>query len=159
MGKYTKLNSRFGILEYPVILDEMESIVQEFPKTERTFYKYAFKELKKVLKKDEKIFSFNGADSKLTKTGFIVVAEHNLIFINLKFGVFGGADSEVIKYKDIASVDFDIIPVNVSYVESGILYLEIKKMFGSKKRTIRNISEHNLDNIVKAIRDRLKEVN
>ena len=57
MAKCTKLTWRLGILEYPLVLEKMEHIVQGFPKTERTFYNYAFSELKKVLKKDEKIYS------------------------------------------------------------------------------------------------------
>ncbi|WP_342045891.1 PH domain-containing protein [Bacillus sp. OTU530] len=155
--KFTKLSSQFGVIEYPVTLADMEEIMQEFPKSERKFYEFALTALKKVMKKDEKIYAFNMADPKLTKTGFIVVAEHNLIFVTLKGGLFGGADTEIVKYKDIKSVDFDIIQglLGISLMNTGIIYLEMKGMLGSKKRTIRNIPEENLDFIVQRLRDRV----
>lgn len=158
-NKYTKLNQRFGLIEFPVTLDEMEQIALEFPKTERTFYEYAIKALRKVMKKDENIYSFNSADSALTKTGFMVVAESNLIFVNLKFGLMGGAVAEIVKYKDIKNVDFDIIPnpFGIGSMETGVILLEMKGLIGSKKRTIRNIPDYNLDSVLKAIRERVNE--
>ncbi|HDR7795354.1 TPA: PH domain-containing protein [Bacillus luti] len=156
--KYTKLNERYGVIEYPVTLAEMIAISQELPKTERKFYGYGFDALKKVMKPNEKIYSFEVADPKLTKTGFIVVGEQNLYLVMMKGGLFGGAEAEVVKYKDIKSVDFDIIqgPLGISLMNTGILYLEMKKMFGSKKRTIRNIPADAIDAIVKEIRNRSK---
>lgn len=76
----------------------------------------------------------------------------------MKGGLFGGAEAETVKYKDIKSVDFDIIqgPLGVSLMHTGILYLEMKGLFGGKKRTIRNIPDYNIDSVVKAVRDRLK---
>ncbi|PGE92019.1 hypothetical protein COE80_28175 [Bacillus pseudomycoides] len=157
-SKYTKLDERFGVIDFPVTLAEMVDISKELPKTERKFYEYAFDALKKVMKSGEKIYAFEVADPKLTKTGFIVVGEHNLYFVMMKGGLFGGAEAEVVKYKDIKSVDFDIIqgPFGVSLMNTGILYLEMKKMFGSKKRTIRNIPDYNIDALLKTVRDRLK---
>jgi hypothetical protein len=155
MSKFTKLNHRYGVLEYPVTLKEMEEISKEFPKTERTFYEYAFKALRKVMKEDEKIYSFDVADPKLTKTGFIVVGEHNLYFVTMKGGLFGGAEAEVVKYTDIKNVDFDIINTSIALMNTGIIYLEMKGLLGSKKRTIRNIPDYNIDSIVKAIRERI----
>ncbi|EZP77645.1 hypothetical protein H839_08429 [Parageobacillus genomosp. 1] len=155
MSKFVKLNQRYAVLEYPVTLKEMEEISKEFPKTERTFYEYAFKALRKVMKEDEKIYSFNVADPSLTKTGFIVVGEHNLYFVAMKGGLFGGAEAEVVKYADIKSVDFDIIKSPIALMNTGIIYLEMKGLLGSKKRTIRNIPDYNIDSIVKAIRERI----
>lgn len=40
--KYTKIDERFGVIEYPVTLAEMVEISKELPKTERTYYQYAF---------------------------------------------------------------------------------------------------------------------
>jgi len=156
-NKFTKLNSRFGVIEYPVTLKEMEEISLEFPKSERKFYEFAIKALKKVMKEEEKIYSFTTADPKLTKTGFIVIAENNLIFVMMKGGLLGGAETEVIKYKDIKNVDFDIAPnpMGLAQMELGILILEIKGMIGKKKRTIRNIPQNQLDRIVKLIRDKI----
>ncbi|MGG4042086.1 PH domain-containing protein [Bacillus smithii] len=158
-AKFTKLNYRFGIIEYPVTLKEMEEISLEFPKSERKFYDFAIDALKKVLKKDEKIYAFTTANPKLTKTGFIVVAEHNLILVTMKGGLFGGAETELIKYDTIKKVDFDIAPdpFGKALMDLGILYLEIKGVFSSKKRTIRNIPERNLDHVVKVIREKVKE--
>jgi hypothetical protein len=157
VAKYTKLDQRFGLIEFPVSLDEMEQISLEFPKTERTFYEYAIKALRKVMKKDEIIYSFTSADSAYTKTGFMVVAEDNLIFVNLKFGLMGGAVAEVLKYKDIKSVDFDIIPntFGIGQMETGVLLLEIKGLIGTKKRTIRNIPDYNLDSVLNAVRNQV----
>jgi Bacterial PH domain len=154
-NKYTKLNERFGLIEFPVSLDEMEQISLEFPKTERTYYEYAIKALRKVMKKDEKIYSFTSADSAFTKTGFMVVAEKNLIFVNLTFGFTGGAVAEVVKYKDIKSVDFDIIPSPFGQMETGVILLEMKGLIGTKKRTIRNIPEYNLDSVLNAVRNQV----
>lgn len=153
-SKYTKLNSRFGIIEYPVTLKEMEEISLEFPKTERKFYEMAIKSLKKVIKEDERIYSFTSADPKLTKIGFLVVTEIKLVLVSMKGGIMGGADTEIIKYQDIKSVDFDVAPnpIGLSQMELGILYLKLKGLLGGKKRTIRNIPEHSLDSIVKTIR-------
>lgn len=152
--KYTKLNSRFGIIEYPVTLKEMEDISLEFPKSERKFYEMAIKALKKSMKDNEKIYSFTSADPKLTKTGFLVVTESNLILVSMKGGLMGGAETEVIKYGDIKSVDFDLAPnpMGLAQMELGIIYLEVKGMLGNKKRTIRNIPDYSLDSIVKTIR-------
>lgn len=152
-----KLNDRIMILEYPISLNEMEQVSLELPKTERTYYEYAFKALNKIMKKDENIYSFNIADPKLTKTGFIVVAETNLILLSMKMGLFGGAESEIVKYKDIKSVDFDIVPnpFGLAQMNLGLIYLEMKGMLGSKKRTIRNIPEESLENVVKAIREKI----
>ncbi|MGG2091937.1 PH domain-containing protein [Bacillus sp. S13(2024)] len=157
-SNFTKLNEQYGVIEYPVTLVEMGDISKEFPKTERKFYEFAFNALNKVMKKNEKIYTFEVAHPKLTKTGFIVVGEHNLYFVTMKGGLFGGADAELVKYKDIKNVDFDIIqgPFGVSLMNTGIIYLEMKGLFGGKKRTIRNIPDYNLDSVVKAIRDRLK---
>ncbi len=155
--KFTKIDERFGVIEYPVTLTEMVEISKEFPKTERTYYQYAFKALRKVMKPKEVIHFFEGASTKLTKTGFIVVGEHNLYFVMMKGGFFGGAEAEVIKYKDIKSVDFDIIPgLFGSSNATGIIYLKIKKMLGTKKRSISNIPDYNIDALLKVIRDRLK---
>lgn len=153
--KYTKLNSRFGIIEYPVTLNEMEEISQEFPKSERKFYEIAIKALKKVMKDNEKIYSFTSADPKLTKTGFLVISENKIIFVMMKGGLLGGAETELINYKDIKKVDFDIIngPLGIELMEKGILYIETKGLIGNKKRTVRNIPENQLDSIVKLIRN------
>jgi hypothetical protein len=77
MGKFTKFH-RYAVMEYPVTLKEMEEISKEIPKTERKFYEFAFKALRKVMKEDENIYAFDMANPKLTKTGFIVVGKHNL---------------------------------------------------------------------------------
>lgn len=53
--KYTKIDERFGVIEYPVTLAEMVEISKELPKTERTYYQYAFDALKKVMKSKEAI--------------------------------------------------------------------------------------------------------
>jgi hypothetical protein len=153
-NKYTKLNYRFGIIEYPVTLQEMEEITLEFPKTERKFYEFAIKALKKDIKENEQIYSFTSADPKLTKTGFLVVTDKKLIFVMMKGGLFGGAETEVLHYKDISSVDFDIIPnaFGAAQMELGILELKTKGILGSKKRTIRNIPKNSLDRIVTLIR-------
>lgn len=99
--KYTKIDERFDAIEYPVTLTEMVEISKEFPKTERKYYQYAFDALKKVMKAQEAIHYFEVAEPKLTKTGFIVVGEHNLYIVMMKDGLFGGAKAEIVKYKDI----------------------------------------------------------
>lgn len=156
--KYTKIDERFGVIEYPVTLNDMVEISKELPKTERKYYQFAFDALKKVMKAKEAIHYFEVADPKLTKTGFIVVGGHNLYLVMMKGGLFGGAEAEVVKYKDIKGVDFDIIqgPFGISLMNTGIIYLEMKKMFGTKKRTIRNIPDYNVDGVLKAIRNKLK---
>ncbi|MGU3372672.1 PH domain-containing protein [Bacillus mycoides] len=156
--KYTKIDERFGIIEYPVTLEEMIEISKELPKTERTYYQYAFDALRKVMKAKEAIHYFEVANPKLTKIGFIVVGEHNLYLLMMKGGLFGGAEAEVVKYKDIKDVDFDITPnlFGVSNMNTGVIYLETKKMLGTKKRTIGNIPEYNIDALLNTIRDRLK---
>ncbi|WP_233414594.1 PH domain-containing protein [Thermaerobacillus caldiproteolyticus] len=153
MSKFVKLNHRYGVLEYPVTLKEMEEISKEFPKTERKFYEYAFKTLRKVMKENENIYRFDVADPSLTKTGFIVVGENNLYLVSMKGGLFGGADVETVKYADVREVDFDIIP-SPGVMQGGVLYIKTKGLIGNKKRTIRNISEHDIDMIVKTIRER-----
>lgn len=154
-SKYTKLNHRFGIIEYPVTLKEMEEISLEFPKTERKFYEFAISALKKIMKPEEQIYSFTSADPKLTKTGFLVITDQKVILVSMKGGLFGGAETEVLTYKDIVGVDFDIAPnpFGAAQMELGILELQIKGMLGSKKRTIRNIPEQSLDRIVHVLRD------
>ncbi|PHA94944.1 hypothetical protein COE79_29310 [Bacillus toyonensis] len=156
--KYTKIDERFGVIEYPVTLAEMVEISKELPKTERTYYQYAFDALKKVMKAKESIHCFEVANPKLTKIGFIVVGDYNLYLVMMKGGLFGGAEAEVIKYKDIKNVDFDIAPnvFGLSNVNTGVIYLEIKKMLGTKKRTISNIPDYNVDGVLKAIRHKLK---
>lgn len=156
--KYTKLNSRFGIIEYPVSLEEMKEIILELPKSERKFYEIALQPLKVFMKKDEQILLFTIADAKLTKTGFMVITDKKIYLISLKGGFFGGADIEPIKYEDIKSVDFDIAPnpFGKAQMELGILYLELKGILGSKKRTIRNIPEEKIDKILKLIREQVK---
>ncbi|PFA26715.1 hypothetical protein CN390_27725 [Bacillus cereus] len=140
--KYTIIDGRFGVIEYPVTLTEMGEISKDFPKTERTFYEHAFNALKKVMKSKEAIYFFEVAYPKLMKTGFIVVGEHNLYLVMMKGGFFGGAEAEVIKYKDIENVNFDIAPnlFGASIMNPGVIYLETKKMLGKKKRTIRSNS-------------------
>lgn len=156
--KYTKIDERFGVIKYPVTLTEMVEISKEFPKTERTYYQYAFNALKKVMKAKEAIHYFEVAQPKFTKTGFIIVGEHNLYLVSMKGGFFGGAEAEVVKYKDIKGVDFDIIqgPLGISLMNTGIIYLEMKKLFGTKKRTIHNIPDYNVDALLKVIRNQLK---
>jgi len=154
MGNFVKLNHRYGVLEYPITLKEMEEISKEFPKTERKFYEYAFKALRKVMKENENIYRFDVANPSLTKTGFIVVGEENLYLVSMKGGLFGGADVETVKYADVRDVDFDIIP-SPGVMQGGVLHLKIKGLIGSKKKTIRNISEHSIDALVKAIRERV----
>lgn len=155
MSKFTRFNQTLGVIEYPATLEEMKKIILEFPRTERKIYEMSIKALEKKMKKEEKIFSFNTADSKLTKTGFMIIGESNLYFTTLKGGLMGGADVEVLKYSDIKSVDFDIAPnpLGLAQMELGIILLEIKGMIGSKKRTIRNIPDYNLDYIVQQLRN------
>ncbi|MGE7951817.1 PH domain-containing protein [Lysinibacillus xylanilyticus] len=154
MSKSSKFNETLGVIEYPITLEEMKKVILEFPKTERKFYEISIKALNKSMKNDEKILSFTTADSKLTKTGFMIIGDKNLYFTTLKGGLLGGADVEVIKYSDIKSVDFDIAPnpLGMAQMELGIILLQIKGMIGSKKRTIRNIPDYNLDYIVKQLR-------
>ncbi|MFA2694762.1 PH domain-containing protein [Bacillus mycoides] len=156
--KYTKIDERFGVIEYPVTLTEMVEISKEFPKTERNYYQSAFDALKKVMKAKEAIHCFEVADPKFTKTGFIVVGEHNLYFVMMKGGLFGGAEAEVVKYKDIKEVDFDIAQglFGISLMNTGIIYLKVKKMLGTKKRTINNIPDYSVDGVLNAIRNQLK---
>ncbi|MBT2727812.1 PH domain-containing protein [Bacillus sp. ISL-75] len=153
--KYTKLNYRFGIIEYPVTLKEMEEISLEFPKTERKFYEFAITALKKIVGESEQIFSFTTANPKLTKTGFIVITDVKLILVSMKGGLFGGAETEIVQYKDVKGVDFDIAPnpFGAAQMELGILELKTKGTLGTKNRSIRNIPENSLDRIVKLIRD------
>jgi hypothetical protein len=75
----------------------------------------------------------------------------------MKGRLFGGAEAEVVKYADIKNVHFDIIPTPFGLTNGGILYLEIKALLGSKKRTIHNIPEQNLDSIVKKIREQVNQ--
>ncbi|MFK4425897.1 hypothetical protein ABH959_003035 [Bacillus sp. RC51] len=96
--KNNKLDERFGVIEYPVILAE---ISKELPTTEPKYYEYAFDALKKVIKPKKNIHYFEVANPKLTKTGFIVVGEHNVYLVTMKGELFGGAEVEVVKYKDI----------------------------------------------------------
>lgn len=154
MSKFTKLNQTLGVIEYPVSLEEMKKITLEFPKTERKYYEMSIKALGKTMKKDEKILSFTTADAKLTKTGFMIIGDKNLYFTTHKGGILGGADVEVVKYSDIKNVDFDIAPnlMGMAQMELGIVLLQIKGMIGSKKRTIRNIPEYNLDYVVNQLR-------
>lgn len=156
--KYTKIDERFGVIEYPVTLTEMIEISKELPKMERKYYQYAFDALKKVMKAKEAIHYFEVAAPKLTKAGFIVVGEHNLYLVMMKGSLFGAAEAEVVKYIDIKQVDFDIIEgvFGISLMNTGIIYLEMKKLFGTKKRTIRNIPDYNVDSVLKAIRNQLK---
>ncbi|PEF15740.1 PH domain-containing protein [Bacillus cereus] len=156
--KYTKIDERFGVIEYPVTLNEMVEISKELPKTERKYYQFAFDALKKVMKAKENIHCFEVANPKLTKIGFVVVGDHNLYLVMMKGGLFGGAEAEVIKYKDIKNVDFDIAPnlFGLSNVNTGVIYLEIKKMLGTKRRTISNIPDYNVDGVLKSIRNKLK---
>ncbi|MEK4721475.1 PH domain-containing protein [Priestia sp. FSL W8-0524] len=157
--KYTKLNSRFGIIEYPVSLEEMKEVILELPKTERKFYEIALKPLQTSMSKNEQILLFTIADAKLTKTGFMVITDKNLYLISLKGGLFGGAEIETLKYADIKNVDFDITPnlFGMAQLELGVLYLEIKGLFGGgKKRTIRNIPEEKVDKIVSLVREQVK---
>ncbi|PEY38467.1 hypothetical protein CN347_07450, partial [Bacillus cereus] len=44
----------------------------------------------------------------------------------------------------------------LSNVNTGVIYLEIKRMLGTKKRTISNIPDYNVDGVLKAIRNKLK---
>lgn len=76
----------------------------------------------------------------------------------MKGGLFGGAEAEVVKYKDIKEVDFDIAQglFGISLMNTGIIYLKVKKMLGTKKRTISNIPDYNVDGVLKAIRNKLK---
>ncbi|MEC1539790.1 PH domain-containing protein [Bacillus subtilis] len=157
--KFHKLNSKYGIIDYPILLKDLESIIQEFPKSERKFYEYAIKALKKDVKKKEKILHMTSADPKLTKFGFMVITEKKLLFVTMKGGIFGGADTEVVEFKSIKEVDFDIAPnpLGMATMQLGILHLKIKGKLGmSSKRTIRNIDEHSLDKIVAILREQTK---
>lgn len=151
------LNEQYMLIEYPVTLEEMEKSSKEMPKSERLYYEYAFKALRKDMKDTETIHYFTVADSKLTKTGFIVVADSNLYLVSMKMGFFGGAQTETIPYKSIKSIDFDIAPDpwGKAMMNLGILYIEVKGIIGSSKRTIRNIPQEHLDNLRKAIQDKL----
>ncbi|KXZ13515.1 hypothetical protein AXI59_04890 [Bacillus nakamurai] len=157
--KFQKLNYKYGTIEYPIFLKELESIIQEFPKSERKFYEYAIKALKKEVGKKEKILHITSADPKLTKFGFMVITEKKLLFVTMKGGIFGGADTEAVEFKSIKEVDFDIAssPFGTATMQLGILHLKIKGKLGmSSKRTIRNIDEHSLDRIVSILRDKIK---
>ncbi|QWI73070.1 PH domain-containing protein (plasmid) [Bacillus mycoides] len=145
--KYTTIDERFGVIDYPVTLTEMVEISKELPKMERKYYQHTFDALKKFMKAKEAIHYSEAANPKLTKTGFIVVGEHNLYLVMMKGGLFGDAEAEVVKFKDIKEVDFDIIEgvFVISLMNKGIIYLEMKKMFGTKKRTIRNVPDYTVD--------------
>ncbi|MGE1043949.1 PH domain-containing protein [Bacillus wiedmannii] len=143
------MDERFGVIEYPIRLNKKIKISKELTKIESKYYQCAFDALKKVMKTKEALHYFEVATPKLTKIGFIIVGEHNLYLIMMKDGFFGGAETEVLKYEDIKNIDFDILqnPLNISLMNAGVLYLEMKKMFGTKKRTIRNIPDFNFDEV------------
>ncbi|MDM8152186.1 PH domain-containing protein [Priestia megaterium] len=87
------------------------------------------------------------------------MTDKKLYLISLKGGMFGGAEIEPVKYEDVKNVDFDITPnpFGKAQIELGVLYLEIKGLFGGvKKRTIRNIPEEKIDKIVKLVREQVK---
>ncbi|WP_313150973.1 hypothetical protein [Lysinibacillus capsici] len=153
MSKFTKFNQTFGTIEYPVTLEETKTVILDFPKSGRKHYEMSFKALENS--KNEIFFSFKTADTKLTKTRFIVIGDKNSYFTTLKGGLLGGADAEIVKYSDIKNVDFDIAPspLDLAQMELHILLLEVKGMIGSKKRTIRNTPDYNLDYMVKQLRD------
>lgn len=121
--KFQKLNYKYGIIDYLIFLKELESIIQEFPKSERKFYEYAIKALKKEVGKKEKILHITSADPKLTKFGFMVITEK---IVTMKGGIFGGADTEVVEFKSIKEVDFDIAPnpLGMATMQLGILHLK-----------------------------------
>ena len=57
----------------------------------------------------------------------------------------------------IKEVDFDFyLEYLVFFYKEAPLYLEMKKMFGTKKRTIHNIPDYNIDRILNAIPNKLK---
>jgi len=147
--------NNLALSEFPLSLVDFEKILIELPKTEREFYKISLKALKKTIKKDDKIYLFSPADSKLTKTGFIALTDDKIILISLKGGIFGSADTEIIKYTDVKNVDFDILPTGFTLQNGGVLHLEIKSLLGAKKRKIRNIPEQNLDSLVNKIREKI----
>ena len=154
MSKYEAINSYFGVIEFPMRLQEMEDVKMNFPKTERAFYEITLKALKKALKPTENIYSFEAVQPSLTKYGFLVLTSTELILSMHKGAIMPSASLERIPLNKIKDVDFDIIPlaVNPFNVNEGSIHLTVKKGFGTKKYTIRDVSTSNLDSLVKRIR-------
>lgn len=153
--KFHKLNSKYGIIDYPILLKDLESIIQEFPKSERKFYEYAIKALKRKLGKRKRFYIWLLQIQSLLNLVLWLSLKRNF-YLSLWKAVFRGADTEVVEFKSIKEVDFDIAPnpLGMATMQLGILHLKIKGKLGmSSKRTIRNIDEHSLDKIVAILRE------
>lgn len=154
MNKYKAINSYFAAIEFPMRLQEMENIKMSFPKTERVFYEITLKALKKALKPTENIYSFEAVQPSLTKYGFLVLTNSELILSMHKGAIMPSASLERIPLNKIKEVDFDVVPlaINPFNVNEGSIHLTIKKGFGTKKYTIRDVSTSNLDGLIKRIK-------
>lgn len=164
INNFTKLNARFALIEYPVTLASMDEIKMEFPKSERAFYEITLKELNKHFKPTDLLYSFEGVQPTLLKYGFMVLMKDEIVLSIHKAGLFPKANLERIPMKNVTEVDFDISPTpfgNPANFGLGVIDITYSKTFGTKKFTIRNISEQNLDNLVartRALVEQSKEV-
>ncbi|WP_162287788.1 PH domain-containing protein [Indiicoccus explosivorum] len=155
-SKFTKLNYRYGVMEFPLTVSELKGVTKDIPKTERTYYEYTLKAIKKYVKDNENIYYLTVGGAKLLKpSGFVLVADSGLILTWLKGGMFGGAEAEKIEYNSIKNVDFDILPGGSSSFKGGSLLLEISGLMGTKKKTVRDIEENDLDTLVDVLRNRI----
>lgn len=157
---FTKLNERFALIEFPVTLATMDEIKMEFPKSERAFYEITLKELKKHFKPTDQLFSFEGVQPTMTKYGFMILMEDEIVLSLHSAGLFPKANLERIPMKKVTEVDFDIAPTpfgNPANFGLGVIHISYGKTFGTKKFTIRNIDTQNLDNILARIRALVKQ--
>lgn len=151
--KFTKLNHRYAVIEFPLTFAELKEITKEIPKTERVFYEYSIKASSKYIKDNDKIYYLTVGGAKLLKpSGFVFVLENSLVLTYLKGGVFGGAEAEKVDFNSIKNVDFDLIPGGSSSYGGGILLLELTD---GKKKKIRDIQPRDLDNLVDTIKNRV----
>lgn len=151
INNFTKLNARFALIEYPVTLASMDEIKMEFPKSERAFYEITLKELNKQFKPTDLLYSFEGVQPTMTKYGFMILMSDEIVLSLHSAGLFPKANLERIPMNKVTEVDFDISPTpfgNPANFGLGIIHITYSKTFGTKKFTIRNIAEHNLDNLV-----------
>lgn len=154
MGKLDAINNQLENSAFPISLSTLEDLKMKLPKIERSYIEITLKALRKEFKSDQLFYALEGVQPSLTKYGFLLMTETDVVLSIHKGSIMPSATIEKIPFAKIKEVDFDIIPIPINPfgVNEGIIYLTHKKGFGSKKLTIRDVTVSRLDSLVEQLK-------
>lgn len=154
MGKFEKFNYLFAMINYPITLQNLEKMIQEFDKTERVLFEVTLIGLRTIINPSDSIFGIESVRSSSIHNGFLILTKDELI-LTIYEDTSLSATFERIPLNQIINIESDIIdnPINPFNLNKGEIYLTYEINHELKKHEIRNVSKLRINKLINFIQD------